>query len=712
MTDKTAMLPSAVSLATPRLLIATALVFGLVFYFTDVLIDVFLFERGGFLQELLHPGWHGAWTRFSIVLVSLAFAAYAGVLLRRTQTAATRAQTVERFLNSILDNIPAMVFIKDARELRFVRVNAAGERLLGLSTEELLGKNDYDLFPQRQADFFTTKDHEVLNAGRTVAIPEEEIDTRLQGKRVLYTRKAAILDDVGRPAFLLGISDDITEIKQAQAALQQTELRLQTLFDAAAEYIFLADPEGVIQMVNRRAVRGSGYTEQELTGRQIRECFTEESRNHCEDNFPALKANGHLRTDIDFVCKNGHVIQMECSATVVPDNTGNPLSFLFILRDVTRERAITLALADSERRFRAIFNSAFQFIGLLNPRGIVLEVNQTALDFVGLTADEVIGQPFWEAAWRSITREEQDQLKEAIHQAARGSVVRSELLVRGKDDTQAIIDFSLKPILNEHGEVTLIIPEGRDITDSKRAEEELQQHQRELAHMSRLSTLGEMASGIAHELNQPLTAISSYCESTLALMDREPDLPPGLAEIVKRTTEQAHRASTIIRQLRDFTSKHLDSMEWLDLDALVRKSIRLLDWELRDTRTGIELQLSGGGRQILANKVQIEQVIVNLLRNSLEAIREAGTAEGHITIQSNVLPNDMVELCVADNGAGVASDMVKCLFDPFQSTKTDGTGLGLSVSRSIIESHGGKLWFDKGHRNGALFCFSLPLNVC
>jgi PAS domain S-box-containing protein len=695
--------------ATPRSLIAAAFAFWALFCMIDVLIDVLVFRRGGFLEQIRHPGWHEAWLRFSMLLFALAFAAYASVLLKRAQTAASRAQTAEQFLNSILDNIPAMVFIKEARELRFVRVNAVGERLLGLSTGELIGKNDHDFFPKAQADFFTEKDREVLKSGSVLSIPEEEINTKFQGKRVLYTRKVPVLDNAGRPAFLLGISDDITEIKRAEASLQETEVRLQTLFDAAAEFIFLIDADGIIRMVNRRAVQQSGYTERELTGRPIKEFFTEKSRYTCECNFPVLKERGYLRVDNDFVCKDGRIIQMECSATAIPDNAGNFMSFLIIQRDVTRERAITEALADSEQRFRAIFNSTFQFIGLLNPEGTMLEVNQTALDFVGLTADEVIGRPFWEAAWCSSSPEEQDHIKEAVKQAAGGQAVRYEVSVRGKNDTTAVIDFSLKPIVNELGEVTLIIPEGRDITDSKRAQEELQQHQRELAHISRLSTLGEMASGIAHELNQPLTAIASYCESAVALLKLQPASPASLVEIVKRTTEQAHRASSIIRQLRDFTSNRMDSMEWLDLDALVRRSIRLLDWELRDTHTTIDLQLSGKGRRILANKVQIEQVIVNLVRNSLEAIREAHTADGHITIQSTLRPNDVVELSVADNGAGVAADMVDRLFDPFQSKKPGGSGLGLSVSQSIIQSHGGKLWLDRGHRNGALFRLTLPL---
>jgi len=224
-----------------------------------------------------------------------------------------------------------------------------------------------------------------------------------------------------------------------------------------------------------------------------------------------------------------------------------------------------------------------------------------------------------------------------------------------------------------------------------------------------LSTMGEMATGIAHELNQPLTAISSYCESALTLLNMHPQLPESLAEIIRRTTEQSHRAAAIIRQLRDFTAKPKDAMEVLEVDALVRKSIQLLDWELRNTSATIELHLDTEGRRILANRVQIEQVIVNLVRNSLEAIRETGRTDGHISLQSKLLPNDTVEISVTDNGTGVSIDLVDRLFNSFQSNKPNGTGLGLSVSRSIIESHGGKLWFDERYLDGAQFCFTLPL---
>ena len=429
------------------------LLVGLGFYVADIIIDVFVFRSGTFIEELLNPTYHEIWMRTSVLLVAVAFAIYVQLLLRREREASERTKTAERFLNSVFDNIPSMVFIKDARELRFVRVNHTGEKLLGLTTHELIGKNDYDFFPESQAEFFTHKDHEVLETGVEVNIPEEEIDTVTLGKRWLRTRKVPILDDNGQPIYLLGISEDITEAKQA--------------------------------------------------------------------------------------------------------------------------------------------------------------------------------------------------------------------------------------------------------------EEEMQRQQRELTHVMRLSTMGEMASGLAHELNQPLTALTSYCGTAAALVNSLPSPEPRLGEILGRAEEQAHRASQIIQHLRNFLSKGDDDKEFLDLDKVIVGMIDFIKPELKNGHVKIEHHSSGC--KVMANKVQIEQVLVNLVLNSLEAIKGSGNTTGNIIVRTRQLPNETVETTVTDNGPGIDADMVGRMFNPFQTSRSSGMGMGLTISRSIIEAHGGKLWADVQRGNGALFGFSLPV---
>jgi PAS domain S-box-containing protein len=398
---------------------------------------------------------------------------------------------------------------------------------------------------------------------------------------------------------------------------------------------------------------------------------------------------------------------MECMATGVPDESGCLTSFLIIQRDVTERTLAAAALADSERRFRAIFNSTFQFSGLLDPDGIVLEANQTVLDFLGFTESDLVGKPFWEVVWLNIPPEEQKRAKSAIQQAAQGKLIRYQVDMVGKNNMVRTVDFSLKPVQNEQGETVLIIPEGRDITDLKLAEEESRRHQQELAHVMRLNTMGEMASGMAHEINQPLTALVSYC-GTAKKMAKSFGSPRELYDVLERASEQAHRAGEVIRHLREFVSKGSNNKTRVVLDDLIHSVTDFISWELRDSDIQVTF-LTGSHRcEVFVDKIQIEQVLINLIRNSIEAIRQAGISGGQVDIATRLAADGTIEVSVADNGPGIDPTMAGMLFEPYQTSKETGMGMGLSISRSIIEAHNGKLWADIQRQQGALFCMSIP----
>jgi two-component system sensor histidine kinase TtrS len=330
-----------------------------------------------------------------------------------------------------------------------------------------------------------------------------------------------------------------------------------------------------------------------------------------------------------------------------------------------------------------------------------------SIDFAGLKEADVVGQPFWETPWWTFSPEVQDHLKASIQEAARGKLVRYEVEHIGAGGRTAFVDFSLKPVLNEQGETVLIIPEGRDITERKLAEEQEKRHKRELAHVMRLSTMGEMASGLAHELNQPLMAVASYCETALAELAKL-QTPPRLNDILQRALDQSHRAADVIRHLREFVSEGSTPKQLVDIDLLIGKLIGLLDWEFRNGKAKITLELRGQGRTVMADKVQIEQVLINLLLNSLEAIQNGNSGEGQLVLQTRVLPDNGIEVTVSDNGPGIEAEMVERIFEPFQTNKKAGMGMGLSISRSIIEAHHGKLWVAEAPLGGASLAFSLP----
>jgi C4-dicarboxylate-specific signal transduction histidine kinase len=221
--------------------------------------------------------------------------------------------------------------------------------------------------------------------------------------------------------------------------------------------------------------------------------------------------------------------------------------------------------------------------------------------------------------------------------------------------------------------------------------------------------MGEMASGMAHELNQPLAAIVSYCGTAVSLVESLPAPPQQLRDILERVSEQAQRAGSIIRHLREFVSKESSYKQPLELDEVIKALNILLGSELKSSKVSLEHYLDGGGRKVMANKVQIEQVLVNLVRNSVEAINSTQKYTGKVILETRIVKDESIEVTVSDNGPGIDTGMIGKLFNPFQTSKASGMGMGLSISRSIIEAHGGDIWADEQRHKGALFGFSLPV---
>ena len=625
--------------------------------------------------------------------------------ITRDITEKKQAEDMLTRLGGILDESLNEIFVFDAHTLRFLQVNKGACRNLGYSKEEMQTLTVLDIKPEFDLDAVTAL-VAPLTSGARERLEFTTVHKRRDGSQYPVEVHLQLLQAGVQPVFV-AISLDLTERRRVEAALRETEGRWQSLFEAAPEFIFVLDLDAKIMLTNPHTMRQSGYAAQELVGRYLGDFFTDDSRELFAREHCVLREQGTSHGDIDFRCKDGRVLNMACEGTAVRDGDGNIGYFLVFQRDVTDRVRAAAALEASEQRFRAIFNSTFQFIGLLSPDGIVLEVNQTALDFGGLSDEDVVGRPFWEAKWWTLSSETQSRLQAAIQDAARGKLVRYEVHMRGKHGVVASIDFSLKPVVNARGETVLIIPEGRDITERKSAEEEAKRHQRELAHIMRLNTMGEMASGLAHELNQPLTAVASYCETALSVLAQPVPQPAKVHDILGRAVKQAHRAGDIIRHLRAFLVKGAGRKERFEVDQMVREVVEFLDWELRHSQVKVKLQLDGHGCPVRADKVQIEQVLLNLMRNSLEAIQEAQIAGAGITVETNLVANHRIRVRVRDNGPGVDAAMYPKLFDPFQTSKGRGMGMGLPISRSIIEAHGGKLWAGEASRQGAVFSFEL-----
>jgi PAS domain S-box-containing protein len=346
----------------------------------------------------------------------------------------------------------------------------------------------------------------------------------------------------------------------------------------------------------------------------------------------------------------------------------------------------------------------------LDRDGNVNLVNRRGCEILGYAEKEILGRNWFETVLPDVSRDAVFGVFQKIIAGEIAPLEKYENEILTKNGEVRYIDWNNSIEKDPKGVIVGTLSSGQDITERKRAEEDAQRHQQDMAHVMRLSTMGEMATGMAHELNQPLTALVSYCGTAASLVSSLPSPPQQLGEILVRATEQAHRAGDIIRQLRVFVRKKDSNREPFDLDQVIRGIIAFLKWEVQDSGVKIELRLGGQTCKVMANKIQIEQVLVNLVRNSLEAIRHAKITGGRVVIQTRLLANNMIEVIVTDNGPGIDTAMAGKIFDQFQTSKETGMGIGLSLSRTIIEVHGGKLWMDIDHQNGALFGFELPVS--
>jgi C4-dicarboxylate-specific signal transduction histidine kinase len=236
----------------------------------------------------------------------------------------------------------------------------------------------------------------------------------------------------------------------------------------------------------------------------------------------------------------------------------------------------------------------------------------------------------------------------------------------------------------------------------------LQRHQTEVAHVLRVSALGEMAAQLAHELTQPLGAIANYAAGCRRRLEARPDVGPEIVEVVERISHEALRAGGIIRRMREFLQKSEPQREPVDVNELVREVAQLLDGEARERGVHVDLQLHEQLPRVEADGVEIEQVLVNLARNALEAMQDADRPR--LAIETRFGHADTVEVFVRDSGPGLPQGGAEAIFEPFYTTKPRGLGMGLAISRTIVELHGGTLAASSSP-SGAIFRFTLPIRA-
>jgi two-component system sensor kinase FixL len=302
------------------------------------------------------------------------------------------------------------------------------------------------------------------------------------------------------------------------------------------------------------------------------------------------------------------------------------------------------------------------------------------------------------------------ELKRLTDEARKGRVEQFSLRLRLQRKSGEPVHVVTHSAIthDQHGTPELIIAQVEDLTAEIQALEAERQHQDRLTHVARLSTLGEMTAGIAHEINQPLTAISMYAQSSVRMLEAGIPKPERLREALEKLSAQSLRAGAVIDRVQRLVRKQQSTFEEVRVNDLIGDILRLAESDARVNDTQISLHLADDLPPVNADPIQIQQVLLNLIRNGIDAMRSIGCCHGSLLTITTRRLDDAVEVSVADRGTGVAPELTETIFTPFTTTKSNGMGIGLTMCRSIIDAHGGQLNYRNNPDHGATFYFQLP----
>jgi PAS domain S-box-containing protein len=541
---------------------------------------------------------------------------------------------------------------------------------------------------QAAAEFRTTGSHK----------PFEKEYFRKDGSRVPVLVGGATFDERGDQgvSFVL----DLTERKRAEEALRESEERWRAVFENNPTMYFMLDATGTIVSVNPFGAEQIGYTVDELIGCPVQNVFHEADRDAIRRNVACCfeQLGRTMSWEFRKLRKNGTVLWVRETARAMPIKNG-PIA-LIVCEDVTeRKRAEYLT--------RQVFESSPDRISIVGPDHRFQRVNPAFERRWGMPPETFIGKHVADLLGT-----------EGFEQTAKAYYDRC---FAGEDVSYAqwfnlaigrrYLAVSYSPLRPTSERVEAVLAISRDLTEHVLASEALREAQMELAHANRVTTMGELAASIAHEVNQPLAAVVANAEACLRWLDRgTPDLDK-VRRSVEWIIDDGDRASEVIRRVRALAKKTDIEKVPLDINDVVREVIALVQRELTSGRVTLRTELAPALPMILGDRVQLQQVTINLVMNGIEAMQSVTDRRHELVIRSGQQEAQQVLVSVTDCGVGISAENADRLFNAFFTTKSSGMGMGLSICRSIVEAHGGRLWATSNVPYGAVFQFTLPVNA-
>jgi PAS domain S-box-containing protein len=526
--------------------------------------------------------------------------------------------------------------------------------------------------------------------------------------RIVHSQGDLTRDASGRPRSMFGTIQDITERKRVEEALRDSEEQWRAVFENNPTMYFMVDATGTIVSVNPFGAEQLGYTVDELIGSPVQDVFHEADRGAVKRHAAAcLERLGEAMSwELRKIRKDGSMLWVRETARAMVIKK-RPV-ILIVCEDVTERKRAEEAARRSEEELREVIETVPAMVWTALPDGRVDFINRRWQEFTGLSLGETSAASLEPEARFHPDDVEQYRSKWRASLAT-GHPFEAEVRIRRAADGEYRSWFeSAVPLRDEHGNILKWYGFLVDIEDRKRAEEALQKAQAELAHVTRVTTMGALTSSIAHEVNQPLAAVVTNANAALRWLASQPPNIDEARETLGRIVRDGHRAGEVIGRVRTLLKKTATVTALVDLNGLIEDSVVLVHGEVRRHRILLRTELAPDLPPVAGDRVQLQQVILNLVMNGIEAMKKVADRPRELLVRSRPDASGAVLVAVQDTGIGLEPQSVERVFEAFYTTKAEGLGMGLAICRSIIEAHGGQLWAEANEPWGAVFQFTLP----
>jgi two-component system sensor kinase FixL len=647
---------------------------------------------------------------------------------RELSAAEIEARRTAAFLEGIGAATPDIIYAKD-RDLRYVYVNPQAVAVIGRPAEEILGRRRADfVINDNVEEEHDVADREVLETGRTHT--SEERFTSPDGAWQIYrSTKFALRDSDGAIVGVAGLTIDISESYAVRDALADSEAKYRSIANAMPALVWSANAEGLRDFYNDRwrqfvgpSGEGGGDGDGEAGGEGGEggsadngwgwlDRIHPDDRTRVETNTRRAVAAGEpYGVEYRLVGQNGPRWFLERALPVRNEDgrvhgwEGACVDIEELIENRTAKERAFVELAAREAHLSSILDAVPDAMIVIDEHGTIQSFSAAAERQFGWPAAETLGLNVAMLMPGPYREGHDGYLKRYLTTGERRVIGIGRVVVGQRRDGST---FPMELSVGEmnSGDRRFFTGFVRDLTERQAAERRFQDVQSELAHVSRLSAMGEMASALAHELNQPLSATANYIQGSLRLLKEDPIDRDVVAEALTIAGGQMFRAGDIIRRLRDFVSKGETERQIESLPQLLEEAGALAMVGAKDRGVRLAYEIAPAVGLVMVDKVQIQQVVLNLMRNGVEAMAEASVRE--LTVAAAAAADDMVLVSVSDTGTGLSPEVAGQLFQPFVTTKQHGMGVGLSISRTIVEAHGGRIWAEGEPGKGTTFHFTV-----